>query len=154
MDGGALKLDEVARAAGVSPRTVRYYIQRGLLPPPRFRGPETAYGDEHVLRLRAIRQLQAAFWPLDAIAGLLASRSERELRELADGRGVPAPRAEPEAAPPPGRGIAPAELPVTRVRRIGLAPGVVLEVDASAGHDAEQLVERVLALLAPGRRRP
>ena len=34
----AYKLDDLAAAAGVSPRTVRYYVQRGLLPAPPFRG--------------------------------------------------------------------------------------------------------------------
>ena len=43
------KLDELAERAGVSARTVRYYVQRGLVPAPEFRGPETAYGPEHVL---------------------------------------------------------------------------------------------------------
>src|SRR5262249_27518770 len=64
----ALKLEELARRAGVSPRTVRYYIQRGLLPAPDFKGPDTAYGERHLLGLRIIRKLQVAYWPLDAIA--------------------------------------------------------------------------------------
>jgi len=52
------KLDELAAAAGVSGRTVRYYVQRGLLPAPQFRGRDTAYDEEHLLRLQAIRRMQ------------------------------------------------------------------------------------------------
>jgi Ca-activated chloride channel family protein len=144
MDEGTLKLDDVAKAAGVSPRTVRYYIQRGLLPAPTFRGPDTAYGPEHVLRLRAIKQLQEAYWPLDAIAGLLAGKSERALRELAEGRDVPSPRSveeEDAQAPAP----APLVRQVARVRRITLSEGVVLEVDEAATPEARALAERILA---------
>jgi Ca-activated chloride channel family protein len=159
MDDGTLKLDDVAKAAGVSPRTVRYYIQRGLLPAPAFRGPDTAYGPEHVLRLRAIKQLQAAYWPLDAIAGLLAGKSERALRELAEGRDVPSPRvlerSDDRGEAPPPSPSAPVTPPVARVRRVTLAEGVVLEVDDDAPPDARALAERLLAQFArPERRRP
>ena len=65
---GPWKLDELAREAGVAPRTVRYYVQRGLLPPPVFRGPDTVYEERHLLRLLAIRRLQQAFLPLERIA--------------------------------------------------------------------------------------
>jgi Ca-activated chloride channel family protein len=165
MDDGTLKLEDVAKAAGVSPRTVRYYIQRGLLPAPAFRGPDTAYGEEHVVRLRAIKQLQEAYWPLDAIAGLLASRSERELRELAEGRDVPAPRvatddeeasapAAPFAPLPPRTAPRTATTPtITRVRRISLAPGLVLELDEGASDETEALAARITALVQPPTRR-
>ena len=69
------KLAELAAEAGVSPRTVRYYVQRGLLSAPAFKGPDTVYGEEHLLRLKAIRVLQARFLPLDAIQVELARLS-------------------------------------------------------------------------------
>ena len=59
-------IEELADRAGVSRRTVRYYVQRGLLPAPPFKGPDTVYGEEHLVRLKAIRVLQARFLPLDA----------------------------------------------------------------------------------------
>jgi DNA-binding transcriptional MerR regulator len=85
------KLEELARDAGVSPRTVRYYVQRGLLPPPLFKGRDTVYSTDHLLRLRAIRRLQERFLPLDAIAVEIGRRSVDELRDLADGKGDPTP---------------------------------------------------------------
>jgi Ca-activated chloride channel family protein len=159
MDDGGRKLEEVARAAGVSPRTVRYYIQRGLLPPPRFRGPDTAYGDEHVVRLRAIRRLQEAFWPLDAIAGLFASKTDRELEAIADGTSVPAPSASlverdeahvPKVAPRVGvrRTVDRGRL----VRRIPLTDELVLEISEPASDEAESLLDAVRTLVAKHRR--
>ncbi len=139
------KLDDVAKEAGVSPRTVRYYIQRGLLRAPEFRGADTSYDEEHVTRLRAIRHLQEAFWPLDAIQSFLASSDKRTLDKVAEGRAVPAP---PSVHVPV---IAPAEpIPQVRrelrVRRIELAEGLVLEVDETHRDQLDTLVERIEAL--------
>jgi len=53
-----MKLGELAKAAGVSPRTVRYYIAQGVLPSPGRLGPMTRYGREHLERLQLIRRLQ------------------------------------------------------------------------------------------------
>jgi DNA-binding transcriptional MerR regulator len=96
------KLDELAAAAGVSGRTVRYYVQRGLLPAPQFRGRDTAYDEEHLLRLQAIRRMQDQYLPLDAIQAELARalagraraarrRPTAEADALADAAAAPVP---------------------------------------------------------------
>ena len=77
------KLEELAAEAGVSPRTVRYYVQRGLLPAPEFRGKDTVYGREHLLRLLAVKQLQQAHMPLDEIQVRLANATVAELEKIA-----------------------------------------------------------------------
>jgi DNA-binding transcriptional MerR regulator len=82
------KLEELAEKAGTSARTVRYYVQRGLLPAPVFRGKDSAYSHEHVVRLRAIRRLQDRFLPLDAIQAELAGKSLEEIEEIAAGTSV------------------------------------------------------------------
>jgi DNA-binding transcriptional MerR regulator len=79
------KLEELAAEAGVSPRTVRYYVQRGLLPAPEFRGKDTVYGREHLLRLHAIKRLQQAHLALDEIQVRLASATDSELERIARG---------------------------------------------------------------------
>jgi DNA-binding transcriptional MerR regulator len=76
------KLEELAEHAGVSPRTVRYYVQRGLLPAPEFRGKDTAYGRDHLLRLNAIKHLQRAHLPLEEIQARLTNATEVELLKL------------------------------------------------------------------------
>ncbi len=81
------KIEELAAEAGVSPRTVRYYVQRGLLPAPEFRGKDTAYGRDHLLRLHAIKRLQQAHLPLDEIQARLTLMTDAELDRLARGEG-------------------------------------------------------------------
>ena len=66
MADGEYKLTELAELAGVPPRTIRFYIQRELLPGPR-RGSQSRYTDEHLARLRVIRKLQDVPLPLDVI---------------------------------------------------------------------------------------
>ena len=89
-------LANLARRAGVSPRTVRYYIQRGLLHAPEFRGPDTQYDESHLLQLQAIRALQDAYRPLDAIAAELQGKSAEQLRALAAGGAAPPSEARPK----------------------------------------------------------
>src|SRR4051794_23523163 len=86
MDAETFKLDELAEQAGVSSRTVRYYVQRGLLPGPTFRGKDSSYSREHVIRLQAIKRMQEQYLPLDAIQEALAERTLAQIERLADGR--------------------------------------------------------------------
>lgn len=65
-------VDELAAAAGVSVRTVRFYAGKGLLPPPRLRGRLGLYDEDHLARLQLVRDLQAKGFTLNAIAGYLA----------------------------------------------------------------------------------
>ena len=140
------KLSELAAEVGVSPRTVRYYVQRGLLPAPPFKGPDTVYGEEHRRRLKAIRVLQARFLPLDAIQGELARLTPEALEALAE--------AEPTApaAPSPPAPQAPAA-PVSRAAppagwsRWELAPGLELHLAETADAKTREIAEHLRALL-------
>jgi DNA-binding transcriptional MerR regulator len=67
-------LSELAQETGLSPRTIRYYISRGLLAGPLVAGRGAAYGADHLARLRAIQQLQAGGAMLSEIARLLEGR--------------------------------------------------------------------------------
>ena len=58
MTDDRFKLQDLADAAGVTPRTVRYYIAQGLLSSPGRLGAGTRYGREHLDRLHLIRRLQ------------------------------------------------------------------------------------------------
>ncbi|UJR85695.1 MerR family transcriptional regulator [Sandaracinus amylolyticus] len=51
-------IDELADRAGVSRRTVRYYVQRGLLEAPTGVGRGKHYTEAHLARLVRIRELQ------------------------------------------------------------------------------------------------
>jgi DNA-binding transcriptional MerR regulator len=153
------KLDELARATGMSSRTVRYYVQRGLVPPAEFRGKDTAYGHEHLVRLRAIRRLQEAFFPLDAIAAELEARTLADIERIADGKVMPATA--PAAAASHGgaresesarAGAEDPRLAIERqasrvFRRIELFPGVDLTVADDAPDRSLKLVSEMLTIL-------
>ena len=68
-----LDLPDLADRAGVSIRTVRYYIQQGLLQEPEARGPGAHYTEEHLDRLLLIKRLQKEHLPLAEIRKAIQS---------------------------------------------------------------------------------
>ena len=82
IEPGTYDLAELAERADVSARTVRYYIQQGLLPAPESRGPGAHYGEEHLDRLRLIRRMQREHLPLAEIRRRLEGLAAGEIREL------------------------------------------------------------------------
>ena len=66
---------DLARVAGVSVDTIRFYQTGGLLPLPARAGRKAVYGEEHVERLRLIRSMAAKGLSLKAIR-LLLTREE------------------------------------------------------------------------------
>ena len=78
----AYDLADLSDRAGVSQRTVRYYIQQGLLPAPESRGPGAHYGPEHLDRLRLIRRLQREHLPLAEIRRRLEALGPAEISRL------------------------------------------------------------------------
>lgn len=69
-----MTLAELADESGVPPRTIRYYIARGLLDGPLVAGRAASYGPEHLERLRQIRSLQSQGLTLAEIARRLGQR--------------------------------------------------------------------------------
>jgi DNA-binding transcriptional MerR regulator len=69
-----MKVSELARSAGVSVPTVKYYLREGLLKPGASRGATQAdYGPEHLQRVRLIRSLSdVAGLPIQKIKTVLA----------------------------------------------------------------------------------
>jgi len=143
------RIDELAHAAGMSVRTVRYYVQRGLLPAAAFRGKDTAYDRGHLARLKAVRRLQEAFFPLDAIAVELEGRSLHEIEQIADGKVRPI---SPSGPAPERDREEDARAAIARqasrlYRRIELFPGVDLTVAEDAPDESVRLVKDMLAIL-------
>lgn len=56
-DGREYRIGELADAAGVPVRTLRYYQERKLLPPPRRTGRIGLYSEGRLARLRVIADL-------------------------------------------------------------------------------------------------
>src|SRR4051812_8803764 len=77
-------LTELADLAGVTPRTVRYYLAQGLLPAVAQMGPGSKYDQGHLARLRLIRRLQAEHLPLAEIRRRLERLDDDAIDELSD----------------------------------------------------------------------
>ncbi|MFF3752999.1 MerR family transcriptional regulator [Streptomyces sp. NPDC002018] len=63
-------MEELAREAGITVRTVRFYRERGLIQPPRREGRIAWYDDHHLARLRTIAALLERGHTLNGIADL------------------------------------------------------------------------------------
>jgi len=74
------QINELAKKAGVSVRTIRFYIDEGLLPPPPTQGRYASYSDEYLERLELIRLLKERFLPLKEIRVRLESLSQEDVR--------------------------------------------------------------------------
>ncbi len=61
------KVSELAEKAGVTKRTIHYYISKGLLMPPNGEGINSTYDDKHLERLKKIKELQKEDMPLNKI---------------------------------------------------------------------------------------
>ena len=87
-----LRIGELARRAGVNPRTIRFYEAIGLVPKPaRLPNGYRVYDERDLERLRFIRRAQALGLTLEAIRDVLAlhdtgSRPCCRVRELAEQR--------------------------------------------------------------------
>jgi len=85
---GALKIGELASAAGVSTDAVRYYERLDILPrPSRTQAGYRLYSEEDVERLRFIKQAQSLGLSLDEVRELLPGREAglsecRRVRDL------------------------------------------------------------------------
>lgn len=76
-------LDELSKLAGVTPRTVRYYIVEGLLPPPLTTGRNATYSQEHLDRLNAIASMKEMYLPLREIRHRLNTLTPEQMRDPA-----------------------------------------------------------------------
>jgi DNA-binding transcriptional MerR regulator len=85
-EDGRYGVEELAALGGVTRRTVRYYVQEGLLPAPLGVGRGRHYGPEHLQRLEALRSLQERGLRLDEIRRELTRGASRQ---RASGMGVP-----------------------------------------------------------------
>ncbi|WP_434599873.1 MerR family transcriptional regulator [Streptomyces sp. A5-4] len=77
------RADELAGKAGITVRTLRFYRERKLLPPPRREGRIAWYDDHHLARLRTVIALLERGHTLNTIADLTkAFESGRDVGEL------------------------------------------------------------------------
>lgn len=130
MDAVRYSLDELCNLVGLSKRTIRYYMQEGLVSRPEGRKRGSYYLDTHLQQIRKIQAWQKAGYSLDRI---------REL--LADGA-------------TPGETLAPLRPQRGEVQvwsRIHIAPGVELAIDPQqaglTGEETRELYRQVGKLI-------
>ena len=134
VNADALSIGDLADAAGLSRRAIRFYVQQRLIPPPLGRGRGRHYDQSHLERLRRISELQAAGHSLDAIR-----------RIVDDGGDAPVPPP-PAAAPrrPPR-----ASLSAQLWTRLQFGEGIELHYDAARHNPTvEQLMQLRAAVRA------
>lgn len=90
MDNLRYSIGELAKAADVTPRTIRFYSAEGLLPPAMSEGRYAVYTDAHLVRLQLIQRLKNAFLPLNAIRAYIEGLSDVQITALiGDSSGLP-----------------------------------------------------------------
>ncbi|NXY95770.1 MerR family transcriptional regulator [Streptomyces sp. BR123] len=83
------RTEELAEAAGIPVRTLRFYRERKLLPPPRREGRIAWYDDRHLARLRTISALLERGHTLGGIAELTAAfENGRDVGQLGELLGI------------------------------------------------------------------
>jgi len=85
-------MEELASLAGITVRTLRFYRERKLIPPPRREGRIAWYDDHHLARLRTIATLLERGHTLTGIAELAEALDHG--RDVADVLGVAPPTEE------------------------------------------------------------
>jgi DNA-binding transcriptional MerR regulator len=76
VDAVRYAIGDLADLGGVSRRTVRYYVQEGLLPQPFGLGRGHHYGPEHLERLLRVKSMQESGRTLDEIRAALDGRAD------------------------------------------------------------------------------
>lgn len=91
MSGKTYQIGELAKLAGVTVRTIRYYISQGLLPSPSISGQFDRYDEGYLHKLELIRRLKAEYLPLEKIRSLLNTMSDEAIKaELTSSNPLPA----------------------------------------------------------------
>ena len=75
------KISELAEKAGVTKRTIHYYISKGLLLPPEGTGVNSLYNDNHLKRILLIKKLQSEYMPLNKIREYILEHPKDEVTE-------------------------------------------------------------------------
>src|SRR6476469_584366 len=95
-----MTINELANQAGVTPRTIRYYVEQGLLPAPEY-GRPAEYTEEHLRLLDLIRRLKDKYLPLEEIRDVLGRLSLEQVEELANQSAPPPTASKATASGPP-----------------------------------------------------
>jgi DNA-binding transcriptional MerR regulator len=80
----SLDIQALVSQSGVPRRTIYFYVQQGILPPPQGAGLAASYNEEHLLRLRLIPVLRREGLRLDEIRQRFDGLTVEEMRGLVE----------------------------------------------------------------------
>jgi DNA-binding transcriptional MerR regulator len=154
-------IQQLAEKAGVSVRTIRFYINEGLLAAPPVKGRYSVYNQEYLDRLEMIRRLKDSFLPLKEIRERVNALTWDEVKQaLAQSEPQPGGKQsggqqesalayisqllntnKPTRQPPVVEREA--DLPESWQRHV-LAPGIEIHIRTDAGPADRQLASQVI----------
>ena len=155
-------LQDLSERSGCQPRTIRYYVQEGLLPKPQHRGPRATYAPDAVERLTIIRAWQQRGQTLDEIRSRLAQMAPEAIRATAlivrdPATGLSEPSAtDPAAAPRTSRSrttssripglasVTDLAAQATTWQRYRVADGIEIQVSLPLSMAGQALLARLL----------
>jgi DNA-binding transcriptional MerR regulator len=100
MTADEILIHELAERAGISVRTIRYYIDEGLLPQPSYQGKYSYYNLNYLDRLELIRRLKESFLPLREIREIMSSLTDDQVSKRLKELPLPSPKFSHEQKPP------------------------------------------------------
>ncbi|MBE0685752.1 MAG: MerR family transcriptional regulator [Anaerolineaceae bacterium] len=74
-------INELAKRADTTVRTIRYYTSEGLLPQPDTDSKYAYYDENHLRRLELILRMKEAYLPLKEIRQIMLSLSDEEVKK-------------------------------------------------------------------------
>jgi len=167
---GQMTIGELARRAGVSVRTIRYYLAEGLLPAPETDGRYSVFGPEYLARLKIIQRLKDAYLPLKEIRAKIDTLSREEVTQLLQSEAPASPQqaaVQPflKEAPatsameyinnlmgrprpthqPPTQPLRPPQPATDTWQRIYVAPGVEIHIEQGRQPHQADRIQKLLA---------
>jgi DNA-binding transcriptional MerR regulator len=154
-------IQKLAEKAGVSVRTIRFYINEGLLAAPPVKGRYSVYNDEYLDRLELIRRLKSSFLPLKEIRDRVTSLSWAEVKQALAQHAQQAPQRQDNergksalsyinnllsTTPAPSRmkTLQPAPPQPEAWERLILIPGIELHIRSDASPTSQRLARQII----------
>ena len=78
-------IETLAKLSGLTRRTIRYYVQRGLLKPPQGGGRGSYYTDEHLEQLKKIKKWSEQGVPLIHMRDMLEGNTPNDQVDVLTG---------------------------------------------------------------------
>lgn len=138
-------IGQLQAETGATRRTIHFYVQQSILPPPSGAGPRATYDESHRLRLLAVPKLKASGWRLDQIRTFFQRAALSTIARVVEtGR----PPADEELWSGTQLETSGSGTEAEEIVRYRLAPGVELLVSTSASDGARATAERSIPLIA------